>query len=63
MAGHSEIALRMRRRNAPPVIREDIEDTKDHNEEYSGPLGFKADCNHSTGSQTEYRYENTSDTP
>jgi hypothetical protein len=49
--------------NAPPVIRENVEDGKNDDEESSSPFCFESDCDQNTSSQANDRHEDTSKAP
>lgn len=58
-----EVALRVRRVDGPEVVCDDVEDTKNENEEGCGPLSLEADGNHDTGDKADDRDEHAPDRP
>jgi hypothetical protein len=58
-----EISLSVCGVHAPPVVRENVEDAQDDNEERGRPLGFEADGDHDTGGETKDGDEYARDAP
>ena len=58
-----EITLWVRRVHRPEVVGDDVEDTQNENQEYTGPFSFEADCNHDTGGKSDDGYEDTPNAP
>lgn len=53
----------MRGVHAPPVVRENVEDTQNNDEEDGRPLGFEANGYHTAGTETEERHKHPCDAP
>ena len=47
-----EVALRVRRVDAPPVVDEHVESAQSYNKECRGPLGLETDCDHGACRET-----------
>ena len=49
--------------DAPPVVREHVEDTQNDNKECGGPLCLEANGYHGASGETEDGYEESSNAP
>ena len=49
--------------DAPPVIREHVENAQDEDEEGGRPLGFEPDGNHTACAQSDDRHKYSPDAP
>lgn len=58
-----EVALRVRGVHRPEVVRDDVEDAEDKDEEGGGPLGLEADGNHDARDEADDRDEHAPDAP
>lgn len=58
-----EVALRVRRVDAPPVVDEHVESAESYNKECRGPLCLETDGDHDASRETNDRDEQPSDAP
>jgi len=58
-----EIALRMRRMNAPPIVDEHVERAQDQDKESGRPLGLEPYRNHTARPQAYDRHQHSPDPP